>query len=299
MKSYDQNRIRQSELLQLIILHTLFSDRRSKNIIFQGGTAIRWFYGGLRFSEDLDFVVSLPYKELLRFVNSVMEPLRRMAVANFGTGALTFKEKDPRDSSYRTFVDFSTAATRNKTSVKIEFERLLPEIKPAKERKIMQASPAVSYLFREGALKMPGAAVMINIETPEEILSDKLRALLERPYTKGRDFFDVWYLTKTLLIEPDSEVLKRKLDMYEAPFSVSTPVSFYTNMEELEEGTKKTLISELHRDLARFLDGDTLKALAGEGYRELIVAVQDAFRKIHEAGIIDFDIYPGKQRKIS
>ena len=57
MMTYDQTRIKQSEVAQLIILQSLFSLRESKGVIFQGGTAIRWFYGGLRFPEELHFPI--------------------------------------------------------------------------------------------------------------------------------------------------------------------------------------------------------------------------------------------------
>jgi predicted nucleotidyltransferase component of viral defense system len=59
MTPIDMTRRRRAEAAQLIILQSLFSFRESKEVIFQGGTAIRWFHGGLRFSEDLDFVTSL------------------------------------------------------------------------------------------------------------------------------------------------------------------------------------------------------------------------------------------------
>jgi predicted nucleotidyltransferase component of viral defense system len=58
MRAYIEKRVRQSEILQLLLLDNLYSLSGSENIIFQGGTALRWVYGGLRFSEDLDFVTS-------------------------------------------------------------------------------------------------------------------------------------------------------------------------------------------------------------------------------------------------
>ena len=189
MMTYDQTRIRQSEVAQLIILQSLFSLRESRGVIFQGGTAIRWFYGGLRFSEDLDFVTTLAREDLVALVESAGEPIRRQLVANFGTGSFSVKEKEYHPSSYKAFIYFQPSASRSKISVKMEFEKLVSRKKPETERKIMQASPTVSYFLQEGGLKTPGVPVIVNIETAGEILSDKLRALLERPYTKGRDFF--------------------------------------------------------------------------------------------------------------
>jgi hypothetical protein len=41
--------------------------------------------------------------------------------------------------------------------------------------------------MKEGVLTLPFSSSILVVETPEEILTDKLRALYERPYLKGRD----------------------------------------------------------------------------------------------------------------
>ena len=295
MITYDQTRIKQAEVAQLVVLQSLFSSRESREVTFQGGTAIRWFYGGARFSEDLDFVTSLRREDVAVLMESVAPSIRRNLTANFGAGSFSVKEKKYHPKSYRAFINFLPSAARMKISVKVEFEKLLSGTGPGREHKIMQASPAVSYLLQEGGYKAPGAPVIINVETAEEILSDKLRALMERPYTKGRDFFDLWFLTETLRVGPDSSVLKRKLDMYEAPFTVSTPALFYTRLDTLEGKEKHALVREIHGDLARFLGADVVETLEQDGYRALFMAVQAAFTKIMKEGIIDFSKYPTKE----
>jgi hypothetical protein len=42
---------------------------------------------------------------------------------------------------------------------------------------------------------VPRPNAVLVVETLPEILSDKIRALLERRYLKGRDIFDLWYLS--------------------------------------------------------------------------------------------------------
>jgi predicted nucleotidyltransferase component of viral defense system len=296
MVTYNPPRIRQAEVAQLIILQSLFSARESREVVFQGGTAIRWFYGGARFSEDLDFVTSLPRENIVALMESVSPAIRRHLVANFGAGSFSVKEKRYHPSSYKAFVDFLPSAGRSKISVKIEFEKLAPGTGPNRDRKIMQSSPAVSYFLQEGGYKAPGAPVIINIEPAEEILSDKLRALVERPYTKGRDFFDLWFLMETLRAVPNAGLLKRKLDMYEVPFTVSTPVSFYTHLESIDGQTREALLRDIHYDLARFLPVEATEALEQNGYRDLLSAVQSAFRKIEEEGTVDFNRYPVRER---
>jgi hypothetical protein len=65
-------KLQQGALLQLILLHTLYSQRGSDQLIFQGGTALRWIYGGQRASEDLDFVSSMPPSELRKLLNNAI-----------------------------------------------------------------------------------------------------------------------------------------------------------------------------------------------------------------------------------
>jgi len=45
------------------------------------------------------------------------------------------------------------------------------------------------------------------VQTPAEILSDKIRALLERKYLKGRDFFDLWYLYFVLKTPVETKII--------------------------------------------------------------------------------------------
>ena len=147
-------------------------------------------------------------------------------------------------------MDFTPSGMRQKISVKVEFEQLAESMKPKAENIIMQAAPAVAYFLREAGFGSAGATVIINVERAEEILTDKLRALMERPYTKGRDFFDVWFLTKTLGVLPDPEGLAQKLSMYAVPFTEKTPAAFYAEMDKLRSKDRKTLAGEIHQDLS-------------------------------------------------
>ena len=294
MKIYDSVRIRQAEAAQLILLQALFNHRESRHFFFQGGTAIRWFYGGMRFSEDLDFASALSGEKAGEILNSLKREFSRQLAANFGPGELSIREKRSSHPSYRAFVDYLPAAARNKISVKMEFESLQAGKQPDSRRVIMQSSSAVSYLLREGSLKVPGFPGVINLETPEEILSDKLRALLERGYTKGRDFFDVWYLTRTMGLKPDPERLGRKLEMYRAPFRVHTPAAFYEGLNVLPQKERQGLNEAIRMDLARFIGADLIETLEQNGFEDLIAAVQQAFQEIVASKQVRLEAYGKK-----
>ena len=73
---YNKTLIRKSELLQLLLLDNLYAQSGSEHVIFQVGTALRWVYGGMRFSEDLDFVTDLPKKNIQQILNTTFKGTR-------------------------------------------------------------------------------------------------------------------------------------------------------------------------------------------------------------------------------
>ena len=96
MKNYRETYIRRAEIAQLIILNQLYQQRESRDLIFQGGTAIRWCYGGNRFSEDLDFVTPLTIEKVGPVLDAALKGMERVMISHFGTGALTATEKQSR-----------------------------------------------------------------------------------------------------------------------------------------------------------------------------------------------------------
>ena len=73
---------------------------------------------------------------------------------------------------------------------------------------------------------LPYTSSIILVETLEEILSDKIRALYERQYIKGRDIYDVWWLTKKLGISTQWPITQNKFEMYPAPFVAAREADF-------------------------------------------------------------------------
>ena len=80
--------VRNAELLQFHMLDNLYSLAGSEHITFQGGTAIRWLYGGLRFSEDLDFVTHHPPDIIEDILRRHVPRIRNACIAHFGPGVL-------------------------------------------------------------------------------------------------------------------------------------------------------------------------------------------------------------------
>ena len=98
-----EREIRQSELLQLLLLDSLYSLSGSEEIFFQGGTALRWTYGGMRYSENLDFVTHLSSIDINTILNKVFKRVENGCIAQFGPGQAEQKPKRSRKEANKVF----------------------------------------------------------------------------------------------------------------------------------------------------------------------------------------------------
>ena len=279
MKAYTERHIRRSELFQLILLQHLYTRPESSRLLFQGGTAIRWCHNGGRFSEDLDFVTQLERPALERLMQAVETPVTRESIAHFGPGRLMLTPRGQRDEGIVWRVAFEPQNARDRIMVKVECERLREGASLTTEPRVLGMQSAVSYLIAGGEFRIPRPNSVLVVETLEEILSDKVRALLERPYLKGRDIYDVWHLRERLQVPVVREVQERKFTCYAAPFKAQRqPEWFRTADSDLRDA--------IESDLARFLSPEVMTACRNDGYRPFLEAVKGLFRELREQGVV-------------
>jgi predicted nucleotidyltransferase component of viral defense system len=245
---YNEKKIRKSEALQLILLDNLYAQSESRHLIFQGGTALRWVYGGMRFSEDLDFVTSLSAKDIDKILSKTLKKMGSACIAQFGPGISEPKIKSRRKSSTQMLFIYRPDGQRERIAVKLEFERLKDGHQPDFEKFVLRDLPSVTAIIRSGELVLPYSSSIILVETPEEILSDKVRALYERQYIKGRDIYDVWWLTKKLGVSPQWSITQNKFEMYQAPFVAAREADFFR-----EQKNVSNITAAIESDLTRFI----------------------------------------------
>lgn len=282
MKNYRETYIRRAEIAQLIILNHLYQQRGSRDLIFQGGTAIRWCYGGNRFSEDLDFVAPLSIEKVWPVLESALQGMERVMISHFGMGAFTSTEKQSRKDSFKCFLNFHPESAREKISVKFEVESLAPKQMPESKNHVLSSLSPVAYLIADGSFRIPRPNAIVVAETPEEILSDKVRSLLERRYLKGRDLFDVWYLRTVLNTTANIEFIRRKFKMYREPFIARRSMDFFAVLTKESKASMTTAISQ---DLSRFLPPDVFDVQRKESFDAYIRAVQSLFKELRKKGV--------------
>lgn len=267
--TYTETRVRQSEVLQLLLLDSLYGHSGSQHIIFQGGTALRWVYGGPRFSEDLDFVTNLPLDKIQSILKALTIKASRACVAQFGPGQSEQQIKGKRATAFKTFFIYRPDSQRDRIAVKLEFESLQPDQTPGFQKHVFRDLPQVSRLITSGHLFLPYSSTIILVETPEDILTDKIRALYERQYLKGRDIFDLWWIVSQLGISVNWRMLENKLSMYQVPFHPARGLDYFQKAESLPE-----IENALRTDLPRFIPPDILSAYQAEGFKRFILTLQ-------------------------
>ena len=277
---YKEKRVKQSELLQLLLLDALYAQKNSEKIIFQGGTALRWVYNGQRFSEDLDFVTPLSPPAIENVLRKTISIARKSCTAQFGLGTAEFQIKQSRNTAFKAFFVYRPEYQRERIAVKLELEILKGDRRPETERHILRDLPQVAGLIRGGDLILPYASSIVLAETPEEILSDKIRALFERNYVKGRDIYDVRWLVNQMGVKPEWGRTRKKLSMYRMRFVPARSADHF-----LTKTGENEVRAAIESDLPRFLPAVIYREYQKDDYRELLETLRQLTVELKNQGM--------------
>ena len=186
------------EYLQARILGSLQRAGAMIPLAFHGGTALRFLFASARYSEDLDFAL-----EQARSQYDFRAYLRAIQ-AEFAA------------ESY--VVQIKVSDQRNAQSALVRFPGLLYELGLSPHRYEMlsvkievDANPPAGAVLTTSVVRRH---VMLQLQHYDRasLLSGKLHAILQRPYVKGRDFYDLlWYLSDPHWPAPNLVLLNNAL----------------------------------------------------------------------------------------
>ena len=133
-------------------------------------------------------------------------------------------------------------------------------------------SPEVNFLIASQKIFPVSANTVIPFETASGILADKIVAVTNRTYIKGRDFWDIWFIGNTLKLKASEKTVRNRMKIYGLKKNLRS-----SNLRFAEEGwpPEKELLAALNADLKRFLSADQLAWLENTRYQALIKAVHD------------------------
>jgi predicted nucleotidyltransferase component of viral defense system len=244
----DQNLMK--EAVQLHLLSALSEAGILRHIIFQGGTALRLCYGGERYSEDLDFVCGkagsyLKDVDFDGLVDKALEITKKTLQRDFDIDAAQIVLKRPaqpepvRESgvnvaAWQIVVPIGPTPNAAKSRIKIEFANV-----PSYDSK------PVAVGVTPGLVQIQD--VILNTETPHEILADKAVALTARTALKFRDVWDVWFLLNKLSATADREMVLKKFADYG---TADVEAKANARIEQLaQEDTARAFYAEMKRFL--------------------------------------------------
>ncbi len=186
------------EYLQARILAALQRSGAMIPLAFHGGTALRFLYAHGRYSEDLDFALegdrgSYDFRGYLQAIRAELTP-----------------EGYP--------VELKVSDQRTVHSAFVRFPGLLYELGlTGQQTEIMAVKLEVDTNPPTGAglaTTVVRRFVMLQLQHHDKssLLSGKLHAIFQRPFTKGRDLYDLlWYLSDPSWPPPNLTLLNNAL----------------------------------------------------------------------------------------
>ncbi len=193
-----QARNQAREYLQALILQSLQRLGAMTAIAFHGGTALQFLYSLPRYSEDLDFA------------------LERPSAAYDFRAALREIQKNLEAQGYATVVKVSDRKPVH--SAFIRFPGLLYELRLSPHAdEVLAVKIEVDTRPPAGAgleTTLVRRHVVLNLQHHDRasLLAGMLHAILQRPFLKGRDVYDlIWYLSDRDWPEPNLPLLNNAL----------------------------------------------------------------------------------------
>lgn len=226
------------EVLQARILEGLQRAGAMRPLAFHGGTALRFLYGLPRYSEDLDF--ALERRDAGYDLRRDLREVERSLSAEGYTVELKLDQSSTVHSSLVRFpgllYELGLSPHANQVlSIKVEVDTDPPAGAGLDTTVVRRLRP-------------------LNLQHHDRpsLLAGKLHAILQRPYVKGRDLYDmVWYLADPTWPPPNLELLNNALAQTGWPGGSLSPEGWHRAVADRLAGVS---MRTARNDVAPFLE---------------------------------------------
>jgi len=191
------------EYVQYLVLYLIYNEKKTKNLIFKGGSCLRIIYDLSRLSEDLDFDYhekELGKKILPKLEMFLKKEIKRKYYKNLETKI---------QSDIRIYLKFSVLRNLGLSNIS-ETDKLLVKIEVSNK-----VNPYAGLILTP--ISRFGFNFIIRSYDLPSLMTGKINAFLYRIWykgkeneidIKGRDFYDLfWFLQKK--IEPNWKMLEK------------------------------------------------------------------------------------------
>lgn len=218
--------------IQTLVLRSIYS---RFDPVFKGGTAMMFFYGLNRFSEDLDFTTDKDFKPA-SLLNGVREDMGYMGIS----------------AVYKTMTDneisFSFRIGAEGPLFTREIERCFIRVEISRREEVF-VIPEAKFFEYDYLDILPFSVTIMALE---EMAAEKVRAIMTRD--KARDLFDLLFLVKRG-IKTDEDLLNRKLSYYDLSFDYDSFLRSIESKRDLWSSELKPIV------FGEIPDFDTVKKL--------------------------------------
>lgn len=239
------------EYLQSYILYILQKNKFFKYCAFVGGTSLRFIIDIPRFSEDLDFSLIAKECDFGIFYKALQDEL---SYAGYEVEIKRYLDTTVRRADIKFLGLLHQAGLSGlvdqKLMIKLEID----------------TNPPLGYKLA-GTLQNKYFALSIKHYDLNSLLSGKINALLTREYSKGRDYFDIFWLLSKHKIEPNLILLQNSLKQ----FGIIDNPDDWRNL--LINKINKTVWKQVIKDVEVFLeDQSIINVFTKENMRKVIVS---------------------------
>lgn len=160
-----------------------------QRLVFKGGTALkRCYFGDYRFSEDLDFTLAAetPFETIRQELDLVFAEARRASAITFRF-AREDRQTHPNSHTFYLGYEGPLPATTAGREVKVDITIRERFAFPIQDRPVLRGYAEYADLPENAN---------IRVYALEEIVTEKVVALLDRARNEPRDLYDVWHLVE-------------------------------------------------------------------------------------------------------
>lgn len=175
----------QIELFHLMFLRQFSTQIDANLYAIKGGCNLRFFFGSVRYSEDLDIdVCTIAQETLENKVNKLLNspPLLKL-LQGYGITQLEITSPKQTLMTQRWKIQIYTENTEIPYPTKIEFSRRNKKI----QSELASVNIKICQVYRLPPMRLSHYAL-------KEAITQKILALAHRSLTQARDIFDLYYL---------------------------------------------------------------------------------------------------------
>ncbi len=154
--------------------------KKYDDAIFKGGTCLKYLFGLPRFSEDLDFNISINPKKYKTQVENIVRGINRIGIKTNFKKLQVFKDSFTCEIRFEGPLYIGKEKSTNK--VRIDAGKRTGTLLEPEWQLVSSEYPETTQNF------------LVLAMTEKEMLAEKIGCLFLR--RKGRDLYDVWFLSK-------------------------------------------------------------------------------------------------------